>query len=147
MTTELSPADAAVMHILRRVASDPSFSWHMLHTEGLRLCLEAYAARVGKPVDEVRESIESNAASVREEPEIVQLRNRVTELEQQLGELREHAGLQDDDEMLTNLVVDDWSIRENIESLCWAVECGRESLLTVENLREILGGIPAGKLM
>jgi len=142
--SEQSSADRAVIHILRRVQTDASFAWHLMGTESLRLCFEAYAALKGESVDAVRERIESNAATLRDTPEIVLLRKRVEELE---GEIRELKPEDDEDAVFEDGFPSmDFDLRENLEELCLAVECGHSRLLTVENLRDVLGGMPAGKL-
>jgi hypothetical protein len=47
----------AISHILRRVQLDSDFAWHMLGTEALSLCLDAYAVMKGKDRDDLKAKI------------------------------------------------------------------------------------------
>lgn len=84
-------AESAVAHILQRVANDRNLSYYTMGTQSLRLCLEAEAARTGKPVDTVEADLHAaiDAAQPRLEnngvgrADIVVLRERVDELERQ----------------------------------------------------------------
>lgn len=126
-----SASEKAVFHILRRVSTDANFAWYMLGTEALRLCVLAAAEALGKPASEVREEVEQNAASNRDEPDVVGLRNIVDQLER-LSD-KEVAEIVEFDE--------EWQISrtEAVEELLRFAELGVEQL-TVESLRNALEG-------
>ena len=62
-------------------AERSDFAWLMMGTQSLALCCQAVAEYRGEAEEEVRQFIDTNAASRRETPEIVTLRKRVAELE------------------------------------------------------------------
>lgn len=121
-----NPAYEAVCHIVRRVQADASFSWLMIGTESLALCYEAIAEHEAKPVDEVRKSIEDDAALSRETPEIVTLRKRVDELERH----EEDSSSQPVPHGRNDKIV------MALEQLAWNAECG--SHVTLDALRQVL---------
>lgn len=75
----MSPADKAVLHILRRTHEDPVFAWFMLGTESLSLLCEAHAARTGDADEKLR-------WPDTEDPR-AELKERVAELEADLKRL------------------------------------------------------------
>ena len=50
-------AEQAVRHILDRVIRDRNFSWHMMGSESLSLCLQAEMERTGKTANEVEREL------------------------------------------------------------------------------------------
>ena len=92
-TPELTPAEEAVLHILQRVVTDRDFSWVMMGTQSLRLCLIAEGHRIGKPDDEVEADLHKAMAAQEErlrnnnadKPEVLVLRQRVETLERRKG--------------------------------------------------------------
>jgi hypothetical protein len=50
---ELSPAESAVLYLLKRVRHDADLRWHVLGTEAFALLCAAEAARTGKSAEEV----------------------------------------------------------------------------------------------
>ena|SRR5690606_26306772 len=137
----MAASDEAVEYILRRVCNDSSFAWVMVGTEALAKCIKAFAERTGESEDVVRERIEKNAASVREKPEIVDLREKVEELTaktMKFGQADDAAAIQAAIEH-EGRVRSDGPVRAALQDLLWSAECGN-GVLTVENLRRILDG-------
>jgi len=124
--SDLSLAEKAVFHIVRRVQEDPNFAWHMLHTESLFLCMSAIAECQNRSIEEVRSQIEKNAASLRETPEIVSLREKLKAIEDKEGEVE------------SPQVIEESSRIGEVERLLWLADCGAS--LTPEKLRAVLCG-------
>lgn len=125
-------AMTAVRHLIGRVATDSAFSWHMLHTLGLELCLEAVAEQDGRQVEDLRAEVERTAASNGEIPELVLLRREV----EQLRANRQERG--DKAEATPAPVAP--APNTYIENLLWRAEIGETDLLTVENIRKAMSG-------
>jgi hypothetical protein len=74
--TELAPADQAVKYLLDRIQNDANLRYHMLHTQAFTLLVEAEAARLGMPIDAVRDKREQDAQPdyARRRPDLVEAR-------------------------------------------------------------------------
>lgn len=123
----MTAADIAVRHIIRRVQSEASFSWLMLGTESLALCIAAVAEQAGKDEGLMRRQIEANAASTREVPEVVELRRRLDQIESKAPQVVTSPAAIDRDSRL----------RHELEELVWAAECGA-NVLTLDNLKRLI---------
>lgn len=129
---KMNSAEVALLHMIRRVQSDASFAWVMIGTESLSLAIDALAECRNEPVERLRSRVEKNAATTRETPEVVKLRQRVEELER----LQHFTAVEDrwhDPRNKNRAVV------EAIEELVRLAECGGCEVLTVENLKTVLG--------
>lgn len=74
-------AIAACRHIVDRVRNDSDFAWYMIHTEGLRKCLEAIAHQDQQSVVKLQQSVMQDAQNAMREniPRVKQLEQQVTE--------------------------------------------------------------------
>jgi hypothetical protein len=63
---QLSPAEAAVNYVLRRIRVDANLRYHMLHTEAFSLLCDAEAARTGKSRDTIEQLYGTPAANCRD---------------------------------------------------------------------------------
>lgn len=100
---EGTQAEQAVAYILQRVVNDRNFSWYMIGTESLQLCLLAEAQRTDKTEVEVeKELLEAMALADqrlqrdgRALPEVRVLRERLARLDQLLGHMSDAGKLDD----------------------------------------------------
>lgn len=115
---DMTKAEIAVIHILRRVQENADFAWLMIGTESLSLCFDAYAEMKNLSVELVREKIESNAATSREEPEIVQLRRALD------AKTPADCGV---------VSIEQFDALAAVEDLLWQAKCGHD-VLTIDNL-------------
>lgn len=84
-----TPAEQAVHYVLQRVVNDRNFSWYMIGTQTLRLCIQAEAARTGKSEEAIEAELHEacQKANVRlrrhgaDTADVCLLRLRVEELE------------------------------------------------------------------
>lgn len=132
----MTKAEQAAFHIVRRVQSDSAFAWVMMGTESLALCMAAAAEYRGEPEENLREFVDKNAASRRETPEIVLLRERVKQLEARLdGTLNER----DDDKRWTDR---QYRALRNVDELLHFAKLGVETP-TAERLERALAPLNA----
>lgn len=128
MNEKMSTSDSAVFHIVRRVSDSASFAWLMIGTESLALCIRAVAEYRGEPEADVRKRVEANAASLRDEPEVVKLRKRVEQLERKLDKQSEEEN-EPDSVYIDSILA--------IEELIRLAECGH-NVLTIDNLKDAM---------
>ncbi len=62
----MSSAIKAIAHVLRRVQIDPDLAWHMVGTESLALCMQAFAEHKQRDPEEFREEIERAIAAMQQ---------------------------------------------------------------------------------
>ena len=146
---ELTKSEKAIKHILNRVVESRNYSWYMWGTESLSLCLEAEAERRGITRDELQAEIHKRSVDLdqhynetdreeRTEAEVVVLRRRVEELENQLAQ----AGNPDIIEVTCcrcESMLDDWEANQRVESLLRDADGGLIEL-TTDRLRSALAG-------
>lgn len=110
-----SMAIKACRHILNRVTDDSDFAWYMLHTEGLRKCVDAFALWYKRDPDELHKTItDAGTEAIRKRIP------RVKVLEAEIDSLRD-AGCKSDDE-------DDWHFEIK------ALRFSSQSVANVEDL-------------
>lgn len=141
----LTKAEEAVFYVYNRVQADPDFAWHMLKTQSLYLCIQAVAEHTGKTEEETRKAVEKNAACHRIPPKLVEARQRIEQLEQELS-LAEVKVLTDIvpervDLLASELKSLDHYLNQlaNVEDLIRLAELGYD-VLSVDNLRDALAG-------
>lgn len=97
MSSDAPEFRQAVLHVLRRVQTDPEFRYHMLHTESFDLLCGAIAPSLGLSFEEVKDlySEDRQPEYQRRDAQCWLDRKRVQELELQLEELASESGLND----------------------------------------------------
>lgn len=85
---ELSHAYDAVRYLLDRIQTDPDLRYHMLHTQAMALLCAAEASHLGKSWVEVLNlrCEDLQPAYDRREPQLVEARKRIEELESGIGD-------------------------------------------------------------
>lgn len=73
-----TPAERAVSYLLVRLCHDADLRWYLLNTQAFALLCEAEAARTGKTLDEVEESVRRQGTD--DVPEVTKLRCRLINL-------------------------------------------------------------------
>ena len=103
MPIEGTASEKAVSRILQRVANDRNYSWYMIGTESLRLCINAEAERTGKTEAVVEADLHAaiDAAQPRlkrhgaDRPDVEVLRERIEKLTEKLEQLNDDGKIGD----------------------------------------------------
>lgn len=86
----VDPVYGAVRYLLDRVQTDPDLRYLLLGSEAFARLCQAEAHATGRPLGEVRSARERDAqpAHRRREPDVLALKRRVEQLEDELARVR-----------------------------------------------------------
>lgn len=131
----------ACLHILRRVKRCPNFAHYMLGTESLSLCFQAVAEFNGCREEKIRDDVEVNAATHKQDADVVEMQRTIDRLESELSVTQEGVASKADEleEAFSNAAEESWAQMQAVRRvLHLATIAGRD--IPVDELEAAIEG-------